>query len=81
MKNGKEFQCGILMIATLVLCLTSPAVASKRTVGLLLNERGGLAGYTLFTPRWNSTVCLIDHFVGNPSPFRESLTYRRTKCP
>ncbi len=62
MKNGKEFQCGILMIATLVLCLTSPAVASKRTVGLLLNERGGLAGYTLFTPRWNSTVYLIDHF-------------------
>lgn len=62
MRNGKRFQCGILMIATLVLGLTSPAVASKRTVGLLLNEPEALAGYILFTGRWNNTVYLIDHF-------------------
>ena len=32
----------------------------ERTVGLLLNEPGAAAGYTLFTGRWNTDIFLID---------------------
>ena len=61
----------VLLTLTAVLCAqldarlgVNPADYSprneERTVGLLINEPGAAAGYTLFTGRWNTDIFLID---------------------